>query len=117
MAHGSTCTRRVPVNLPMPAAVQKSIMNPARVPRLAEIQINSPFRSPPNNATGQIPIDSAPRTFRLAVSSFGDFQTPAAQRRATLITCKPRLKTFTQANLPESALDSVILGPASTAIR
>jgi hypothetical protein len=29
----------------MLAAVQKSIMNPARIARLAQIQINSPFRS------------------------------------------------------------------------
>jgi len=67
----------------MLAAVQKSIMNPARIARLAQIQINChSARAATANAVGQIPIDSAPRPVRLAVSSFGGFQTPAAQHRA-----------------------------------
>jgi len=66
------------------AAVQKSITTRlGSSSSLKSKSIRHCARAATANGVGQIPIDSAPRPpFRLAVSSFGGFQTPAAQHRA-----------------------------------
>jgi hypothetical protein len=53
----------------MLAAVQKSIMNPARIARLAQIQINSPFRSRATTSMGiKIACDLQKEGFTVSTS-------------------------------------------------
>ena len=75
----------------MPAAVQKSSTTSlGSRSSLKSESIRHSARPATVNGVRQIPIDRLPRPpFRLAVSSFGGFQTPAAQHLPAPFTCKP----------------------------